>query len=638
MKARRPRARRVAAGLLGAGLLLAGAGALALDDGGAQPGPAPDAAGDAGPPPADDGPDAPGAPAQPVVKVEVDAPGALKDLLERYLDVARLARLTRGDAVTGTELQRLIDVAPLQVRELLQTEGYFNPQLRVQRLPPEPGPTPQPETVRLHVTPGPRAVIGSVTIEAEGPLDEADAAGDAAARAVLADLRGRWTLPAGTVFRNTAWADAKTAALTRLRGAGYAAATWAGSGAEVDRETHRVRVFLVADSGPLFRSGAIRVEGLVRQDAETVRTMAGFAPGTPITEALLLDYQNRLQKAGLFESATVTLDPDPAHADAAAVIVQLREQPLQVWTVGVGVSANNGPRGSLEHAYRRVFGYAVSSLNQFELGRVRQAWTGEISTHPGALSRRWLIGGTVERLVSSTDVVLSQRLRAGRAQETSTREQLIYAEAERGRRTTDTSDVSVIAVSGNYHVVLRHLDSVLLPTEGYTLALEGGLGRSHGSDSRAGPFARAYGRLTYYRPLGPSWYGQARVEVGQVFLPHGVVAPDSQLWRAGGDASVRGYAYRSLAPTVDGAVVSAPVLATGSLELARPFTASMPSLWGAVFIDAGRAGYDFATLNPALGYGVGVRWRSPVGPLRLDLAWGEEVHALRLHFSVGIAF
>jgi translocation and assembly module TamA len=43
-------------------------------------------------------------------------------------------------------------------------------------------------------------------------------------------------------------------------------------------------------------------------------------------------------------------------------------------------------------------------------------------------------------------------------------------------------------------------------------------------------------------------------------------------------------------------------------------------------------------IKPAVGAGVGVRWRSPVGPLRLDWAYGREVHKSRLHFSVGIAF
>jgi translocation and assembly module TamA len=572
----------------------------------------------------------------PVVRVEVDAPPALRQLLERHLDLSRLARLSRGDAVTDTELQRLVDAAPAQVRDLLRTEGYFSPQLAVQRQPATaPG---QPETVRLQVTPGPRVRITRVTLEAQGALEEARQAGDARARGVLDDLRAAWALPAGSEFRNEAWGDAKSATLSRIRGAGYASATWSGTAAEIDDAQQGARLFLVVDSGPLYRSGPIRVEGLQRQDADTVRALAGFRPGTPVTEALLLDYQERLQKAGLFESATVTLEPDPATADAATLLVQLREQPLQVYTVGVGISANTGPRASLEHVYRRVFGHAVSSSNQFELGRVRQAWTGEVSTHPGERFGRWLVGGAIERLVSDTDAVMSQRLRAGRAQDSRSLEQLAFGEIERGARSTDAGRVSTFAVSANYHVTWRRLDSVLLPTEGHTLSLQGGLGRSHGSASKSGLFTRAYGRLTAYRPLGQSWYGQARVELGQVFLPTGVAAPESQLFRAGGDDSVRGYGYRSLGPVTDGVVGSGPVMLTASVELARPFVASMPSLWGAVFVDAGRAGTNFGSLHPALGYGAGIRWRSPVGPLRLDLAYGQELRKFRLHFSVGIAF
>lgn len=572
----------------------------------------------------------------PVVKVDIDAPADLKALLDRHLDLSRLARLSRGDAVTDTELARLVDAAPAQVRDLLQTEGYFNAELAVRRVPA--AVRGAAETVMLRVTPGPRTRVSRVTIEVDGELERDRLAGDARARTTVADLRSSWALPPGTAFRNADWGDAKSGVLARLRSAGYAAAGWSGTGAEVDPQQHTARLFLVADSGPLFRSGPIKVDGLSRHDESVVQALAGFKAGTPVTEALLLDYQERLQKAGLFESVTVTLDANPDNAQAAPLLVRLREQPDQVYTVGVGISANTGPRASLEHTYRRVFGYSVSSTNKAELGRVRQAWSGEVSTHPGERFRRWLLGGALERLVSDTDTVMSQRLRFGRAQDSRQIEQLAFVEAERAVRSTDASKTSTFALSGNYHVVLRQLDSVLLPTQGYTLALQGGIGRSHGTASSSGYFGRAYGRLTGYRPLGASWYGQARIELGQVFLPGGVAAPDSQLFRAGGDDSVRGYGYRSLGPVIDGVLGSGPALMTGSVEVARPFLDSMPSLWGALFIDAGRAGPDFGSLKPALGFGAGVRWRSPVGPLRVDLAWGQEVRKFRLHFSVGIAF
>ena len=573
------------------------------------------------------------------VKIEIEAPGALKALLERHLDVVRLGRISRDD-VDDTEWARLIDAAPSQVRDLLQTEGYFAPQVSVTRAPGRA--TGQPDQVQLLVTPGARAHVSRVTLEVEGDLERGATgatSGNAHAAATLAQWRRAWELPAGSDFRNPAWSSAKSAALARLRAAGYALASWTGTSADVNAERNEVRLFLVADSGPLFRLGQIQIEGLAAQDADTVRNLAYARRGVPVTEALLLDFQERLQKSGLFETVNVTLDPDPERAADAAVLVRLREAPLQVYTFGLGVSANTGPRASVEHTYRRVFGLPASSKIKIEVGQRRQAGDAEISTRPDEGLYRNLLGGAVERLVSDTDVVLSQRLRLGRTQDTQRIERLFYVEGERSSRRTSAGDRNdATALSLNFHGGWRDLDSVVLPTMGETLAIQIGAGVSNGTDAKAGPFARVYGRLTVYRPLGLAWYGQARLELGQVILGSSMVVPESLKWRAGGDESVRGYAYRSLGPLVDGAVGSGLSLFTASAELARPFLDSMPSLWGAVFVDAGNAAASFSALKPVYGVGVGVRWRSPVGPLRLDLAYPSETHKPRLHFSVGIAF
>ena len=579
-------------------------------------------------------PQAPAPPGAPPLRVTVQAPGPLRALLERHLDVVRLAELARGEQLDASELDRLVAAAPAQVRELLETEGYFDPEVKLAR---------DGDRLQLDVTPGARATIGRVTVEVQGDLTEAAEAGDARARGTLDRLQQGWALPVDSAFRNADWSDAKADALARLRAAGYAAAGWSGTAAEVDTEARRVRLFVVADSGPLFLSGPLDIQGLQWHDARTVQYLAGFEPGTPLTESLLLDFQDRLRQAGLFDAAAVTFDAAPAQAAAAPVQVRLQEAPRQVWTFGVGVSANTGPRVSVEHLHRRPFGWAAIGRNKVEWGRLRQAWDGEIATHPLERQYRWLLGGAVERLESADDVVLAQRLRLGRAQNTPRIDRLAFVEAERSTRRLlvtprTTPDSETLAVSANIHGVWRRLDDYLLPTKGYTLSLQGGAGRANGRPGDSGFFSRVYGRLTGYLPLGDTWYGQARVELGQVFRPDRVPVPDSQQFRAGGDDSVRGYAYRSLGPLVDGAVVSGDALFTTSVEVARPISRSMPSLWGAVFIDAGRAAPSFAELKPAVGVGVGLRWRSPVGPLRLDLAWGEELRRVRLHFSVGIAF
>jgi translocation and assembly module TamA len=190
--------------------------------------------------------------------------------------------------------------------------------------------------------------------------------------------------------------------------------------------------------------------------------------------------------------------------------------------------------------------------------------------------------------------------------------------------------------------VWRRIDNPLLPTRGFTLSAQAGGGyarETSGSNSGdRGGFTRVYGRLTGYWPFGERWFGTGRLEAGKVFAPGELAIPDNLRFRAGGDDSVRGYAYRSLGPRSDGEVTSGNALLTGSIELARPFVDSMPQFLGAVFVDAGNAADSFKGFKPVYGSGVGVRWRSPVGPLKLDLAYGHEVEEFRVHFSVGIVF
>jgi translocation and assembly module TamA len=583
------------------------------------------------------GQDAPAADVPPPVsplQVSVQAPGDLDELLQRHLDIARLATLSGGERIAEVELARLLAAASGQAAELLQTEGFFDPEIKLQR---------DGDRVQVSVVPGERARIGRFDLEMQGELQDRAERGDTAATALLDRLRGGWELPVGAPFRNATWNRAKADLLTRLRAAGYAGASWVGTAADVDTAKRSVRLFLVADSGPLFLSGPLVVEGLQHHDEVTVRHLAGFAPGTPLSETLLLDFQDRLRLSGLFDAVSVTFETDPALAAATPVLVKLRESARQVWTVGAGFSANVGPRASVEHLHRRLFGHALTARNKAEWGRLRQAWDGEIATHPLARQYRWLIGGAIERLQGDDDIVLSQRLRLGRTQSTPRIDRLVFVEAERSSRRNLNSALTVddsteLALSGNFHGVWRRLDNPILPTQGWTLSLQTGLGRAHSTSGTSGYFSRLYGRFTGYLPLPAGWYGQGRLELGQVIRPDGVAVPDSQQFRAGGDDSVRGYGYRSLGPIVAGAVDSGDALATASIELARPISRRLPSVWGAVFIDAGRAADSFKGFEPAIGAGVGVRWRSPVGPLRLDWAWAEELRKSRIHFSVGIAF
>jgi len=568
-------------------------------------------------------------------RLEVQAPDELRTLLVTYLDLARFQSAPQTERITRAELDRLVAAVPAQARSLLQTEGYFNAQVRAD-LPPTTADAAAP-LVRVHVDPGPRTVVEQVDLQVSGELHTRAEAGDAAAQATRDALRDDWPLHAGEPFRQDDWSDAKNSTLAQLRAEGYPTARWADTTARIEADANRAQLSGTADSGPLFHLGELRIEGVSRYDESAVRNVAGFSPGTPYSEKALLDYQERLQRVGLFEGAVVSVDPDPTQADAAPVKVQVREMPAQQALFGVGVSANTGPRVTLEHVHRRPFGLNWIAKNEIEFGADRRAWEGSLISYPKGGMYRNLLSASTETLRTADEERSNSTLRIGRTQDTERFERLYFAELTHGWLRNANGLTRSDALSANYHWVMRNVDSVLLPTRGHTLALEGAVGHARSNNGASGPFSRAWGRYTWYQPIG-GWYLTARAEAGQVFARDAVGVPDPFLFRAGGDESVRGYAYRTLGPTVDGVITSGRVITTGSVEIARPISPRRPAFWWATFIDAGNAADRWEDIEPALGVGVGLRWRSPVGPLRLDLAYGREVERFRLHLSVGIAF
>ncbi|MFN9448713.1 MAG: autotransporter assembly complex protein TamA [Rubrivivax sp.] len=569
--------------------------------------------------------------------LRIDAPAELRGLLERYLDLARLPTLSPGENLADAELDRLIQAAPAQALELLSTEGYFDAKVSVDKR--VVGPS-SPVSLLMKVTPGPRARIKDMRLLVEGELSRLESSADSSAVQLLGQARAGWALPMGRPFRNADWSDAKGALLARLRSAGYALATYSGTSARVDTERSEVSLVLVVDSGPLFRAGEPQIDGLALHTRDTVLNLAGLQPGSPVTEALMLDFQERLIKSGLFEQASVTLQTDERQAAAAVLQVRVKEAARHQLITGLGISSNTGPRLTVEHIDRRAFARALVARNKLEWGQQRQAWDGELSTHVGEDGYRWFTGLTIERLLTNADTVLAQRVRLGRALEQGRIERTQYAEWESTRRRTDLARSRVESLTVNHSWLWRSIDNPVLPTDGQTLSaqLAGGALRSTGTDRLPldSPLVRAHARVTVYRPLPADWYLQSRVEWGQLWVREGVEASEHLGFRAGGDDSVRGYAYRSLGPQRDGATASGKVVAGASVELARPLGPAWRALWGAVVIVAGPAADRWSDWRPSVGTGFGLRWRSPVGPLRVDLAYGEAVKRWRLHFSVGL--
>jgi translocation and assembly module TamA len=149
-------------------------------------------------------------------------------------------------------------------------------------------------------------------------------------------------------------------------------------------------------------------------------------------------------------------------------------------------------------------------------------------------------------------------------------------------------------------------------------------------------FMRFYSRLQHFLPIGQRDLILLHGEGGAVFTKgSNDDVPASLLFRAGGTESIRGYSYQSIGNLQDGTVFPTKFLMTTGAEYQHWFNGQ----WGgALFYDVGTATDNWSDRVIYQGIGVGARWHSPVGPVNVDLAYGERVERVRLHLSLGVAF
>ena len=267
-----------------------------------------------------------------VFSFRVDGPSELSDWLTQHLELQRYKTLQDLDE---TELQRLLQSADEQAHELLATQGYFSPVLKWQTLPGQSaGPAHQ---VTLSVTPGPRSTVRDVQITWEGDITR-----HAASTAQKAALLKQWSLPAGQVFTQTAWNQAKAATLRQLSAENFPLARLHSSQALVDPDTHSVTLTLQFDSGPLVLLGEVQVTGSERYGQEQAVRLARIRTGQAYRQSDLLEAQQRLVASSFYDSVFVSLDTEGA-SQAMPVKIELKEALRQKWVVGVGVRSDNGP-------------------------------------------------------------------------------------------------------------------------------------------------------------------------------------------------------------------------------------------------------------------------------------------------------
>jgi len=570
--------------------------------------------------------------------VQVEAPAPLDTLLERNLDLVRFRGNPRLDR---DQLQRLVKAAPEQVRTLVATEGYYSPEVTAGL-----DTSGTPPVARVMVNPGQPVLVGDVDLVLRGfePLAPGAARFDAAA------LRSHWSLPVGRVFRHADWELAKRNLLRQVMQTRYPRARLAESSATVDPEVRRALLRVVLESGPEMRFDGVRIEGLKRYPAAIVNNLNQIRPGDEYNEAALQSFQARLQDTGYFSNVEVSADMSgvlndeieslesapraavPAGPVTVPVLVRVTENKRRNVAVGLGISTNTGNRAQLAYDDLNVFGLRMKSNLVLETKRQSARADFYFPTSPKAYNDSF--GAGFERTDVAGEVTSVSSIAAKRAWGTPLLERSLTLEyLSEQRRVNAVVLGRSQSLPLTYRVTRRALDNLLLPSRGYVLDAQlGGALLPVLTDEL---FVRASARFINYRPISSASTLILRGEAGILASRDKAGVPGSFLFRAGGDQSVRGYGYQELGVRQGNAVVGGRYLLTGSAEYQYWFKPP----WGvAVFYDAGNAGDTIAGLRPKSGYGVGARWRSPVGPINVDVAYGHATRKFRLHFSLGFTF
>lgn len=571
--------------------------------------------------------------------IRIEAPSDIAALLDRHMQLRRYRAVADLD---DNELARLILLAQDDVRELLGTLGFFSAGINIRRGAASANGRP---TIVVTVEPGAPTRVTSADLRFKGDIAQSL---DEDATAQKNTITQNWRLPRDQPFTQDGWDDAKTQALRALVARRYPAGAISYSLADIDPPTRAARLTLELDSGPLYRLGDLRVSGLERYDPVLVPRLARLNPGDVYDQRKLVEAQQRLAGSGYFDSAFVTVDTasDPA---AAPVSVQVREAKLQKVVLGLGLTTDSGPRASIEHTHNRVPGIGWRAVTKLQLERKSPLAQTQWTSLPDEGNWRWVGLARAEQRDDDELVTRAQTLRFGRLQSGDRIDRDVYLQYDRAlvsAAVLGIDDARVgegSALSINYGWTGRYFDSLPFPSRGYGLAFEVGGGSTLGNQRE--PYTRLVGRWLGLLPVPSLGRGRLamRAEGGAVLAADNASLPATQLFRTGGDITVRGYGLRDIGITLpNGSTGPGRYVAVASAEWQQPILrGGLPTDWEAtVFVDGGQVADKPAELGRdlAVGVGAGARWKSPIGPLDVDVAYGLQSRKVRLHLSVGFVF
>jgi len=566
---------------------------------------------------------------QPVLaaKIEqVDIHGAT-DEMRRNVRLALSLADALGEEVSDWRLAYLLRVAEDEARQALEPFGYYAPTISLTH-------SGQDEiTVDITIEPGEPVRVGQSDIAitgagADDPVLQHDLAGFAPAP--------------GAIFNHADYEASKLRISRALAERGYFDAGYSSHQVSISRAGQRADIDLAWNSGERYKMGEATFTQTIPVIGERVLSkLVHWQPGQDYHQQRLDELRSALRRLDYFSQIDIDTPLDQAQERQIPVNITLAPAKRTVYTTGVsyGTDSGSGFRLGMERRYVNLRGHKLGL--QLDHTQNRKSLTAQYRIPAFAWRDGWYTL-RAQGYDEKTNYIETRRmeLTISRSAEYSPALNLVASVHTLRERWATDIDFDSTGRNPRYrranfsYPSLRadysRLDDRLFPRRGLvgTLRLRSGI---DGVVSDAS-FVQLHARATRFFGLGEWTRLITRGEFGYTWTNALTDMPPSLRFYAGGDRSIRGYDFREVGPRLvrfepDGSggwrqvsfyALGAKNVATGSIELEHYFRSD----WGAAIFADGGSAFDGTTPNWHTGVGIGLRWKSPVGPLRLDIARG----------------
>ncbi len=551
-----------------------------------------------------------------VVEVEGlngDLPDELADNIRAFLAIERISG---QPAPMASRLQYLHRQAPDQIRIALQPFGYYQPQIEAELID-------QTDTwlARYKVDPGKQVLLDKINVAIQGEAET-----DPQFLNTLSEL----ALAPGQALRHADYEALKSRLQSLAAERGYYEAVFTRQQLLIYPERGQADIELILDSGPRYRIGEVRF-GEAPVNESLLSRYVPFESGDPVSSNRLLELQRGLAESNYFSRVEVQPLWDQAVEQVVPVDVRLEANKRRAYRFGAGYGTDTGARVSASEHRRWVNkkGHSVNSAVQ--LSEVESTAAVQYSV-PGKNPLTDRYSARLAWESELTDTTDSELITLGLLwqKQLGPWQRLLSIDWEQEKFVLDNEARSTSFLIPGMRWSTTSTDNPLNPSRGYRLSFQLN-GASQALLSEA-DFVQGLIAGKHVLTLNERTRLLTRGELGMTAMTNFDVMPSSHRFFAGGDNSVRGYDYKELGPTgSNGDVVGGRYLLVGSVEVDYRVAES----WRvAGFFDSGNA-LDSASEPLKNSAGVGVRWQSPIGPVRVDLAKPLDDSGFRIHFTLG---